>query len=65
MQERVKNGKKLYNLLCETIFQAFRHAFFILLASSHILRSVRLPPTEPVTVTHARDVVIGLFKEEM
>jgi presenilin-like A22 family membrane protease len=54
-----KNGKKFYNLLCVTIFQAFRHAFFIfvassLLAKSHILRSVRWPPTEPLTVTHAR-----------
>jgi presenilin-like A22 family membrane protease len=54
-----KNGKKFYNLLCVTIFQAFRHAFFILVASSllansHILRSVRWPPTEPLTVTHAR-----------
>jgi presenilin-like A22 family membrane protease len=55
-----KNGKKFYNLLCETIFQAFRHAFFIfvaspLLANNRILRSVRWPPTEPLTVTHARD----------
>jgi presenilin-like A22 family membrane protease len=54
-----KNGKKFYNLLCVTIFQAFRHAFFIfvassLLANSHIVRSVRWPPTEPLTVTHAR-----------
>jgi presenilin-like A22 family membrane protease len=53
-------GKKFYNLLCETIFQAFWHAFFIfvassLLANSHILRSVRWPPTEPLTVTHAHD----------
>jgi hypothetical protein len=52
--------KKFYNLLCETIFQAFWHVFFIffassLLANSHILRSVRWPPTEPLTVTHARD----------
>jgi hypothetical protein len=56
-----KNGKKFYNLfICETIFQAFRHAFFIFLASSLLanrifLRSVRWPPTEPLTVTHARD----------
>jgi hypothetical protein len=52
--------KKVLNLLCETIFQAFLHVFFILLpfslrAKSHILRSVRWPPTETRTVTHARD----------
>jgi hypothetical protein len=52
-------------LLCEKIFQAFLHVFFIflpssLLANSHILRSVRWPPTQnhsvpKRTVTHARD----------
>jgi hypothetical protein len=52
---RLKIAKKFYNLLCETIFQAFLHVFFIflpssLLANSHILRSVRWPPT--FTVTH-------------
>jgi hypothetical protein len=41
--------KKFYNLLCKTFFQAFLHV------NSHILRSVRWPPTEPPTVTHARD----------
>jgi hypothetical protein len=34
-----KNGKKFYNLLCETIFQAFRHAFFIFVASSLLVNS--------------------------
>jgi hypothetical protein len=27
-----KNCKKFYNLLCETIFQAFLHVFFIFFA---------------------------------
>jgi hypothetical protein len=50
---KFKNGKKFYNLLCETNFQAFRHAFFIFVASSLLI--MRWPPTEPLTVTHARD----------
>jgi hypothetical protein len=57
---RLKIAKKFYNFLCEMIFQAFLHVFFIFLSSSllensHILRSVRWPPTETRTVTHARD----------
>jgi hypothetical protein len=35
-----KNGKKFYNLfICETIFQAFRHAFLIFVASSLLANS--------------------------
>jgi hypothetical protein len=57
---RLQMVKKFYNFLCETIFQAFWHVLFIffassLLANSPFLRSVRWPPTEPRTVTHARD----------
>jgi presenilin-like A22 family membrane protease len=56
-----KNGKKFYNLfICETIFQAFRHAFFIfgsssLLANSHIFEiSEMTTHTERLTIIHAR-----------
>jgi hypothetical protein len=59
---RLKNFKKFYNLLYETIFQTFLHVFFIFFAfftpgKQPILRSVRWPPTQNPkrTVTHARD----------
>jgi hypothetical protein len=51
-------------MLCETIFQAFLHVFFIFLPSSLLANSQQPyfeisddhpPNTEPRTVTHARD----------
>jgi hypothetical protein len=56
-----KNGKKVLQFVMWNNFPSFLTCIFLsffassLLKNSHILRSVRWPPTEPRTVTHARD----------
>jgi hypothetical protein len=55
-----KNGKKVLQFVMWNNFPSFLTCIFLyfcpsLLANSHILRSVWWPPTDPRTVTHARD----------